>query len=135
MRWLCGLSFHLILAGTAVHASAEISDQQALDSANKEIVKFHVNPPHWDMHIDKTLQDWRITRDSWENWVNTVAKGRAADTYARIAEIEAAIKGKEVWLVVYKKLVPPGVRVFHTHAVVFLDATSGEVLAIINPEE
>jgi hypothetical protein len=93
---LCTLSICLILTSIAVPVSAEISDHQALELANKEIVKFYVDLQQWDAHIDKTLQDWRLKRDSWENWVKTFAKGRAAETSACIAEIEAAIKGKEV---------------------------------------
>jgi hypothetical protein len=125
----------IALTSIAVPASAEISDNQALELANKEIVKFYVDLQQWDAHIDKTLQDWRLTRDSWENWVKSFAKGRAAETNARIAEIEAAIKGKEVWLVVYNRKVPPGMRIRHTHAIIFLNAENGEVLAVINQEE
>ena len=54
---------------------------------------------------------------------------------ARIEEIENAIKGKEVWLVVYRAVVPPGQKVFHTHAIVFLDAKTGDVLPIKHQEE
>ncbi len=135
-RALCILStIFFMLAGGPLRASGEISDQQALELANKEIVKFYVDPKHWDVHIDKTLQDWKLTRDSWEKWVNTLATGMAAETRARIAEIETAIKGKAVWLVVYNLKVPPGKRILHAHAIVFLDAETGEVLAVVNPEE
>ena len=116
-------------------AIAELSDQQAIVIANKEMAKFDVDPARWDVRLEKDRHDWQQTRESWEKWIATEARGRTADTRARIEEIETAMKRKEVWLVVYNRKVPPGQRVRHSHAIVFLDAKTGNILAVINPEE
>ncbi len=116
-------------------AHAALSEETAIKLANKEIVKWGVTLSDWESSLDKDRRDWQLTRESWEKWVKTVGKGRAAETNARIAEIENSMNGREVWSVVYNRKVPPGAKVFHTHAIVFLDAANGDVIAVINPEE
>jgi len=116
-------------------ALAAITDQQALAIADKAILKFGIGPPYWTSQLEKSLDDWYRTRASWEKWFIRQPKERTAETKARIDEIESAIGGKEVWLVVYRAAVSPGQWVFHTHAIVFLDAKTGNVLNIINQEE
>jgi hypothetical protein len=116
-------------------ALAAITDQQASAIADKAILKFGIGPPYWTSQLEKSPDDWYRTRASWEKWLSTQGMERSADTKARIEEIENAIKGKEVWLVVYRAVVPPGQKVFHTHAIVFLDAKTGDVLPIKHQEE
>ena len=116
-------------------AIAELSDQQAIAIANKEMAKFDVDPAGWVIRLDKDSHDWQRTRESWERWIETAGKGRAADTKARIGVIEGAMKGKDIWLVVYNRAIPPGKHVLHNHAIVFLDSRTGKVLSVINPEE
>jgi|CXWL01.1.fsa_nt_gi hypothetical protein len=116
-------------------AIAELSDRQAIAIANKEMEKFDVDPSGWTVRLDKDRHEWQRTRESWERWVETEARGRTADTKARIEEIETVMKGKEVWLAVYNRIVPPGQRVRHSHAIVFLDVKAANILAVINPEE
>lgn len=116
-------------------AQAALSEEKAIELANKEIVKWGVTLSGWESSLDKNRRDWQLTRESWEKWVATVGKGRAIETNARIAELENSMKGREVWSVVYNRKVPPGTKVFHTHAIVFLDATTGDVIAVVNPEE
>ena len=129
------LAICLLLVWSSTEALAEISDEQALAIADKAIAKFRIGAPYWTSQLDKNLEDWHKTRASWEKWFSTQGKGRTADTKARIDEIENAIKGKEVWLVVYRAVVPQGRKVFHTHAIVFLDAKTGDVLDIKHQEE
>ncbi len=42
--------------------------------------------------------------------------------------------GRHVKAVVYNLVLPPGERALHPNAMVFVDANSGKVLAIIAPE-
>ncbi len=125
----------LLIVQAPYLAYAALAEEQAIALANKEIVKWGVALSDWESMIDKDRRDWQLTRESWEQWVKTVGKGRVAETNARIAEIENSLKGREVWSVVYNRKVPPGTKVFHTHAIVFLDATTGDVIAVVNPEE
>jgi hypothetical protein len=85
--------------------------------------------------VDKNLEDWNLTRASWEKRIRAASKGRSEDIKARMREIENAIQGKEVWLIVYRYPVHPAQRILHTHAIVFLDSKTGDVLEIIHPEE
>lgn len=123
----------IILVPYVAHAA--LSEEQAIVLANKEIVKWGVTLTGWESIVDKDRRDWQLTRESWEEWVKTIGKGRTEETNARIAEIENSMKGREVWSVVYNRKIPPGAKVFHTHAIVFIDATTGEIIAVVNPEE
>lgn len=113
-------------------AVAELSDHQAITIANKEMAKFDVDPSRWKVYIDKNGEDWVHKRRSWEDYMKSTSVTWPRD---RIAEIEMATKGKDIWLVIYDRLIPPGKRILHTHAIVFLDAKNGDILAVINPEE
>lgn len=123
------------LLSLSTQALAEITDKQALAIADKAVLKFGIGAPYWTSQLEKTLDDWYRTRASWEKWFRTQGKERTDDAKARIAEIEDALEGKKVWSVVYRAVVPPGQLIFHTHAIVFLDANTGDVLEIINQEE
>ena len=85
--------------------------------------------------MEKNLADWYLTRASWEKRIRAASKGRSEEITARIGEIENALKGKDVWLVVYRYPVHPAQRILHTHAIVFLDSKTGDVLEIIYSEE
>lgn len=113
-------------------AIEKLSDEQAIAIANKEIAKFNVDPSGWKVSLDKSGDEWVRKRRSWEDYLKSTSVTWPRD---RIAEIEMAMKGKDIWLVVYDRLVPPGKRILHTHAIVFLDSKAGNILAVINPEE
>jgi hypothetical protein len=122
----------VMLSCAPLFGSSEISDQQALEIAKKEIVKYHVDPRAWTKQIDKSLEEWGRKRRSWEEWMRVT---KVQWPQRRIDEIESAIKGKKVWLVVFDRSLPPEVHSAHDHAIVFLDASSGEVISVIHPEE
>jgi hypothetical protein len=125
----------LLFAWDPTEAFADISVGQALAIADKAIVRHGVHVPPWVSKVDKVLEDWHLTRASWEKRIRVAAKGRSEEIEARIVEIEKAIKGKDVWLVVYRYPANPAQRVLLTHAIVFLDSKTGDVLEIIHPGE
>jgi hypothetical protein len=129
------LGAFLVLAWARTEAFAEIPVWQAVAIADKAIVRYRVQVPPWVSKVDKNLEDWDLTRASWEKRIRAAGKGRSEDIKARIREIENAIKGKDVWLVVYRYPVHPAQRILHTQAIVFLDSKTGDVLEIIHPEE
>jgi hypothetical protein len=124
-----------LLALTPTEAFAQISTEQALAIADKAIVRHGVHVPPWVSKVDKVLEDWHLTRASWVKQLRLATKGRSEVIEARIREIENAIKGKNVWLVVYRYPVHPAQRVLLTHAIVFLDSKTGDVLELIHPGE
>ena len=136
-RWLkmVVLGSYLLLGWSSTEAFAEIPEWQAVDIADKAIVKYRIQVPPWVSKVEKNLEDWYLTRASWEKRIRTAGKGRSEEIKARIGEIENAIRGKVVWLVVYRYPVHPAQRILHTHATVFLDAKTGDVLGITYPEE
>jgi hypothetical protein len=125
----------LLFAWDPTEAFAEIPEWQAVAIADKAIDRYRVHVPPWVLKVERDLKDWHLTRASWEKQIRVVAKGRSEVIKGRIGEIEEAIKGKNVWLVVYRYPVHPAQRVLYTHAIVFLDAKTGDVLEIIRPEE
>jgi len=125
----------LVLAWARTEAFAEIPEWQAVAIADKAIVRYRVQVPPWVSKVEKNLEDWDLTRASWEKRIRAATKDRSKDIKARIGEIENAIKGKDVWLVVYRYPVHPAQRILHTHAIVFLDSKTGDVLEIIYSEE
>ena len=130
---ILGACFLLALAPT--EAYAEILEGQAYAIADKAIVKYRVHVPPWISKLEKGLEDWHVTRASWENRLRLVSKGQSEAIEARIGKIENAIKGKDVWLVVYRYPEHSAQRIHHTHAIVFLDSKTGHVLEIIHREE
>jgi len=134
LKLFCLLSM-VVCACTPLHAVGEISESQAIELANKEAEKYHIHPAQWTIRAEKDPREWHVARKDWEHWVATVARGEAAHTNARIAKIENAIKGREVWFVTYKRIIPPGQVPHHSEAIVFLDAQTGTILDVINPEE
>jgi hypothetical protein len=122
-----------LLIVTAIHVvHAALSEEQAIALANKALVKWGVDSPSWTVELQKSRTEWEKKRKSWEEYTKNT---NSTWPKARIAEIDEALKGKEIWSVVYNRNTPPGVKAFHPHAIVFLDTTTGEVLAVINPEE
>jgi len=125
----------LLFAWDPTEAFAKIPEWQASAIADKAMVRHGVHVPPWVSKVEKDLQDWHLTRASWEKRVRVVAKGESEAIETRIGEIEKAIRGKDVWLVVYRYPVHPAQRTLLTHAIVFLDSETGEVLEIIHPGE
>ena len=131
--FILGACFLLAFAPT--EAFAEILEKQAYAIADKAIVKYRVHVPPWASKVEKDLADWHRTRASWEKRLRLVGKGHAEAITARIGKIENAIKGKDVWLVVYRYPEHSAQRSHFTHAIVFLDSKTGDVLEIIHREE
>jgi predicted GH43/DUF377 family glycosyl hydrolase len=125
----------LLLAWHPTEAFAEILEGQAYAIADKAIVKYRVHVPPWVSKLEKDLEDWHRTRASWERRIRVVGKAQSEAIEARIGKIENAIKGKDVWLVVYRYPEHSAQRTLHTHAIVFLDSKTGDVLEIIHREE
>jgi len=124
-----------LLAWDSTEAFAEILEGQAYAIADKAIVKYRIHVPPWVSKVEKDLEDWYRTRASWEKRIRVVGKGQSEAIKARIGKIENAIKGKDVWLVVYRYPEHSAQRISHTHAIVFLDSKTGDVLEIIHREE
>jgi len=125
----------LLLAWDPTEAFAEILEGQAYAIADKAIVKYRVHVPPWVSKLEKDVEDWHRTRASWERRIRLVGKGQSEAITAHIGKIENAIKGKDVWLVVYRYPEHSAERILHTHAIVFLDSKTGDVLEIIHREE
>jgi hypothetical protein len=124
-----------LLAWDPTEAFAEILEGQAYAIADKAMVRHGVHVPPWVSKVEKDLEDWHLTRASWEKRIRAVDKGSSEAIEVRIGKIENAIKGKAVWLVVYRYPEHPAQRILLTHAIVFLDSKTGDVLEIIHPGE
>jgi hypothetical protein len=124
----------LLLVWHPTEAFAEILEGQAYAIADKAIAKYHVHAPPWVSMLEKNLEDWHRTRASLERRIRVVGKAESEAIDARIGKIENAIKGKYVWLVVYRYPEHSAQRNLHTHAIVFLDSKNGDVLEIIHRE-
>ena len=135
MTWLTRAALTCVLMDP-VFASAEISEQVAIESAHKALVKSGVLPPGWTFYVDKELQRWLWLKSRWqESSIKEKQLGREDTDFGPwLARMESVMVGKRVWAVVYKLTLPPGERAFHTNAMVFVDADSGRVLAFIEPE-
>ena len=131
----CILGACFLLALALTEAFAEILEGHAYTIADKTIVRHGVHVPPWVSKVEKDLKDWHRTRASWEKRLKLVGKGQSEAITARIGQIEKAIKGKDVWLVVYRYPAHPAQRSLLTHAIVFLDSKTGDVLEIIHPGE
>jgi predicted GH43/DUF377 family glycosyl hydrolase len=125
----------LLFAWDPTEAFAEILEKQAYAIADKAMVKHRVHAPPWVSKVEKDLEDWHRTRASWEKRIRVVGKSQFEAIQARIGKIEYAIKGKDVWLVIYRYPEHSAQRTLHTHAIVFLDSQTGDVLEIIHREE
>src|ERR1051325_46798 len=117
-----------LFAWEPTEAFAEILERQAYAIADKAIVKHRIHVPPWVSKVEKDLEDWHRTRASWEKQLRVAPKARSEAIEARIGAIEQAIKGKDVWLVVYRYPLHPAQRTLLTHAIVFLDSKTGEGL-------
>jgi|LNFM01.2.fsa_nt_gb hypothetical protein len=132
----CSIIVLLFLLATSACVGAEITDERTIQSANKAFVGAERLPPEWSFHLDKQLEQWHWLKARWQECsVKDKQLGRE-DTVCgpELAQMESALAGRHVWAVVYKLVLPPGERAFHPNAMVFVDANSGKVLAIIAPE-
>ena len=133
--WLYAL---VLFSITLIHSGvlAEISEQEAVESAHKAIAKFGVLPKGWTFHVEKDLQRWESLKRAWEESSKTEKQLGRADTYfgPSLVRMESVMRGRNVWTVVYKLIIPPGQRSLHPNAMVFVDADSGSALALIEPE-
>ena len=125
----------MLFAWDPTEAFAEILEKQAYAIADKAMVKHRVHAPPWVSKVEKDLEDWHRTRASWEKRIRVVGKSQFEAIQARIGKIEYAIKGKDVWLVIYRYPEHSAQITLHTHAIVFLDSQTGDVLEIIHREE
>lgn len=134
--WWLGVVASLAISADPTCVKAEIPEPVAVESANKAFVKDGVLPPEWTLYIDKDLQRWHHIKSQWQK---SLAKERQlgredAELESWLEQMESLMAGKHVWTVIYKLVLPPGERAFHPNATVFVDADSGRVLAIIEPE-
>lgn len=135
ITWLGTAVLSCVLA-SPVCAVAEISEQMAIESAHKALVKSGDAPPGWTFYVDKELQRWQTLKSRWqESSIREKQLGREDTDFGPwLARMESVMEGKRVWAVVYKLTLSPGERAFHPNAMVFVDADSGRVLALIEPE-
>lgn len=133
--WLGGVVIVTMLA-CPICVKAEVSEQVVVEAATRFLVKDGVLPPEWTFQVDKDLQRWRHVKAQWQKSLANERKlGREdAELESWLARMESVMAGKQVWAVVYKLTLPPGEQAFHHNATVFVDADSGRVLAIIEPE-
>jgi hypothetical protein len=126
----------LFLLTASACVGAEITDERTIQSANRAFVGEERLPPEWTFYLDKKLERWHWLKARWEECSVKDKKLGREDTVCgpELAQMESAMAGKHVWAVVYKLVLPPGERAFHPNAMVFVDANSGKVLAIIAPE-
>lgn len=124
-----------LFAGPACVA-AEITDERAIQSANIAFVGAERVSPEWTFHLDKKLERWDWLKARWQECsVKDKKLGREdAVCGPDLAQMESAMAGRHVWAVVYKRVLSPGEFSFHPNAMVFVDADSSKVLAIITPE-
>jgi hypothetical protein len=90
----------LLFAWSPTKALAEISDEQALSIADKAIAKFDVDVPPGYPDWIRILKAGTKLVPPGRNGSEEKVKEVLPDTKARIGEIEGAIQGKQVWLVV-----------------------------------
>lgn len=119
-----------------IYVAAEVSEKMAIESAHTAIATFGVTPSQWTFYVEKdhrTLQDYK-TR--WqERSLKEKQLGREDTDFGPwLARMESVTEGKRVWTVIYKLKLSPGQRALHPNAMVFIDADSGKVLALIEPE-
>ena len=135
MTWLSTVVLSCVLA-SPVCAVAEISKQTAIESAHKAIAKYGVTPSRWTFYVEKELQRWLWLKSRWqESSIREKQLGREDTDFGPwLAQMESVMEGKRVWAVIYKLTLSPGEKEFHPNAMVFVDADSGSVLALIEPE-
>ena len=135
MSWLTRAALICVLTGP-IFAAAEISEQMAIESAHKAIAKYAVTPARWTFYVEKDLRTLQFYKSRWQE--SSLIERRLGledtDFGPWLAQMESVTEGKRVWAVIYKLTLSPGERAFHPNATVFLDADSGRVLALIEPE-
>jgi hypothetical protein len=126
----------LFLFSASACVGAQIADEKAIQSANTAFVGAEHLPPEWSSHLDKKLERWHWLKARWQECSVKDKKLGRVDTVCgpELAQMESAMAGRHVWAVVYNLVLPPGERALHPNAMVFVDANSGKVLAIIAPE-
>lgn len=135
MTWLTRAALICVLTDS-VFAAAEISEQMAIESAHKAIAKYGVTTSRWTFHVEKDLRTLRDYKSRWaERSLKEQRLGREDTDFGPwLSQMESVTEGKHVWAVIYKLILSPGERAFHPNAMVFVDADSGKVLALIEPE-
>lgn len=135
ITWLSTVVLSYVLLWP-VWAVAEISEQMAIESAHKALVKSGAPPPGWTFYVDKELKRWHHIKALWEKRsAREKQLGREDTDFGPwLAQMESVMEGKRVWAVVYKLTLAPGEKAFHPNAMVFIDADSGSVIALIEPE-
>ncbi|TKB63805.1 MAG: hypothetical protein E8D48_02475 [Nitrospira sp.] len=126
----------LFLLASPAYLGAEITEEKAIQSAHKAFSGDEPILPEWTFYLDKKLERWHWLKARWQKCsVKEKQMGRE-DTECGpwLAQMESVTAGKHVWAVVYKRVLAPGEEVLHPNAMVFVDADSGRVLAIITPE-
>src|ERR1044072_4208956 len=91
-----------LLAWDPPKSFAEIREWQAVDIADKAMDRHGVHVPPWASKGGKDLEGRHRARASCEERLRVAPKARSEAIEARIGVIEQAIKGKDVWLVVYR---------------------------------
>lgn len=126
----------LSLVASPACVGVEIREERAIQSANKAFGGDESLLPEWTFYLDKKLERWHWLKTRWQECSIKDKKLGREDTVCGpdLAQMESAIAGRHVWSVVYKRVLVPGEEVFHPNAMVFVDADSGKVLAIIAPE-
>ena len=125
---------------------AEITGDRAVQAANKAVVGDEQFPPEWTLSVSKNIQ-WAVSLDKdlkmWQHikagWQKRSAReqqlGKEDDAFGPwLTRMESVLVGKNVWGVVYKAVSQSKQLLLHPDAMVFVDADSGKVLAIISPE-
>ena len=119
-----------------VCAVAQISEHAATESADMVMARYGVVPPLWTSYIDHDLDRWQYIKALWQKRSATEKQlGREDTDFGPwLLKMESALAGRRVWAVVYKLTLPAGERAFHQNAMAFIDADTGVVLALIEPE-
>jgi len=100
------------------------------------MARYGVVPPLWTSYIDHDLDRWQYIKALWQKRSATEKQlGREDTDFGPwLIKMESALAGRRVWAVVYKLTLPAGERAFHQNAMAFIDADTGVVLALIEPE-
>lgn len=126
----------LSLVASPACVGAEITEERAIQSANKAFAGEERLPPEWTVRLDKALQRWDHIKSLWQKAsAKEKQLGREDTDFGPwLAQMESALAGKHVWAAVYKRVLTPGDDGFHPNGMVLVDADSGKVLAIVTPE-
>ena len=124
---------HVLVSPITV--GAEITDERAAQLAHKAFAGKEQLPPEWTFRLDKKLERWEWLKPRWQECSEKDRKlGREDICGAELAQMELALAGRRVWAVVYRSAPQVEELRLHPNAMVFVDADSAKVLAIITTE-